>query len=246
MRNPRPVLLQLWTVRNELKTDFEGTIAELSRMGFDGVEPFNYPAVPAAGQAAVFRNNGLSVQAAHLPLPAGETLDQSLEAAAEFNVDWIVSGFGPDDFGSDAAISRTAERANEAAGNAAAAGYGFALHNHWWEFEGEPPVWERFLPLLDPAVKIELDTYWARVAGRDPVSLLGQLGSRAPLVHMKDGPALQAEPMLALGDGKLDVPAIARAAAADVLIIELDEFEGNMMDAVSRSLQYLREIEGHG
>ncbi len=243
-RPKRPVLLQLWTVRKELAADFEGTIARLAGMGLTGVEPFNNPAVPFLEQARIIRGAGLSLPAAHLPLPAGETLEKSLAAARALGVEWLVSGFGPEHFTSEGDIIRTAELANEAAENATAAGFGFALHNHWWEFGSEPPVWDTFLSRLDGSVKFELDTYWAQVAGQDPVRLLDRLGERVPLVHLKDGPAVKDEPMLALGDGVLDVDAIVAAASADWLIIELDEFAGDMLAAVSDSVAYLKRLQG--
>lgn len=240
-RQRRPVLLQLWTVREELSSDFEGTIARLAELGYDGVEPFNNPTVSPSEQARIIRAAGLEIPAAHLPLPQGEAAEASLAAADQLGVSWLVSGFGPEDFTEPERILRAAERANEAAANAESAGFGFALHNHWWEFEGDN--WEQFTSHLNPSVRFEIDTYWVKVAGPDPVRLLAQLGSRVPLVHLKDGPAVQGAPMLALGDGVMDVPALIARAEADYLIVELDEYDGVMLDAVQDSMKYLKNLQ---
>lgn len=241
-KQKRPVLLQLWTVREELSSDFEGTIHRLAEFGYAGVEPFNNPSVTPSEQARIIRDAGLHIPAAHLPLPQGDTAEASLAAADELGISWLVSGFGPEDFADPDSILRAAERANEAAANAQAAGFGFALHNHWWEFEGNN--WEQFTAHLSPTVRFEIDTYWVQVAGSDPVRLLAELGSRVPLVHLKDGPAVQGVPMLALGNGVMDVPALIGKAEADFLIVELDEYDGDMMEAVRDSMTYLKKLQG--
>ena len=122
-------------------------------------------------------------------------------------------------------------------------GLELGLHNHWWEMqpvEGHIP-YEMLQELVDPAVFFELDVYWAKTAGRDPVALVSELGKRAPLLHIKDGPATPAAPMTAVGDGSLDIAAIVQAAhdTADWLVVELDVAATNMMHAVERSYEYL-------
>jgi sugar phosphate isomerase/epimerase len=110
--------------------------------------------------------------------------------------------------------------------------------------EGALP-YQVLLAELDPAIFFELDTYWAQVAGRDPAAVLAELGSRAPLIHIKDGPATaaQSKPMVALGDGAVDIPAIVRAAAhAEWLVVELDEVAGDMDTAIERSFRYLSQL----
>lgn len=243
---PRRLHLQLWTVRTELAADFAGTVQRLAELGLDGVEPFNSQQLPFEQQAQLIRAAGLQIPAAHLPLPHGDRLEESLDAARALGVTWLVSGFGPEDFKDAQDVTRAAERANEASAAAAGAGFSFALHNHWWEFNSHPGVFESLLKQLNDDVHLELDTYWARVAGRDPVRLLTELAERIPLVHLKDGPAVQDKPMLALGDGDMDMPAILDAAARATWIIELDEYDGDMLVAVADSVRYLRAQERNG
>ncbi len=66
---------------------------------------------------------------------------------------------------------------------------------------------------LDPAIVFEVDTYWVKTAGQDPAAVVRDLGARAPLLHLKDGPAVNTtDPMVAVGSGSLDFPAIVRAS----------------------------------
>jgi hypothetical protein len=61
------------------------------------------------------------------------------------------------------------------------------------------------------------------------------------LLHIKDGPAVQGEPMVAAGEGSMDFPAIAQAAggATEWMIVELDACATDMLEAVEKSRRYL-------
>ena len=74
-------------------------------------------------------------------------------------------------------------------------------------------AYQRLLEQLDPAIFWELDTYWATVAGCDAPAVVRELGARAPLLHLKDGPATPDAVKQALGTGVIDVPAIIAASA---------------------------------
>ncbi|MBC8075825.1 MAG: sugar phosphate isomerase/epimerase, partial [Chloroflexales bacterium] len=195
--------------------------------------------------AQQLRALGLEVLAAHAALPLGAGQQSALELAATFGCRRIVWHGWPRDarYGSLDGIRALAEEYNAAAKVAAANGLELGLHNHWWEMEpveGRLP-YQLLLELLDPTIFFELDVYWAKTAGRDPVALIAELGTRAPLLHIKDGPATPAAPMTAVGDGVLDMPAIigATRASAEWLVVELDVCATNMLHAVERSYGYL-------
>ena len=73
------------------------------------------------------------------------------------------------------------------------------------------------------------------------------MGSRAPTLHIKDGPALKDEPMVPVGEGIMDFRRILRAAGDHVrwLIVELDYAAMDMLRAVELSYRYLVD-EGLG
>jgi sugar phosphate isomerase/epimerase len=94
---------------------------------------------------------------------------------------------------------------------------------------------------LNPAIFFEVDTYWVKTAGCNPADIVKEYGKRAPLLHIKDGPAVQKQPMTAVGDGVMDFAGIVQAAANNVqwLVVELDECATDMMQAVEKSVKYL-------
>ena len=119
------------------------------------------------------------------------------------------------------------------------AGFGFAYHNHDFEF-GEHGLWER---IVASGVDLEPDVGWLRVAGHDPATVLAELRERCPLVHAKDvRRTADGWEDVVVGEGELDWPAIAaaaEAAGATRLIVELDNPSADPVDDVARSLATL-------
>jgi sugar phosphate isomerase/epimerase len=94
---------------------------------------------------------------------------------------------------------------------------------------------------LDPTVFAELDMYWATLGGADPRQVIADLGDRLWVLHVKDGPCDAPEsPMVAVGSGTLDIPAIlASAPTAKWHVVELDRCATDMYTAIADSYAYL-------
>jgi sugar phosphate isomerase/epimerase len=248
-----PLALQIYTVRNELAKDFQGVIERVAGIGYAGVEVAGLPGDVTPEKAyRLFHGLGLQVCGAHLPLPLGDQKSKVLEIMQALSSKDLVCAYQPqENFASAEAIKGTAEKLNEAAQVAKDAGLRFSYHNHWWEYlpvDGVP-AYQTLLEHLSPDVNLEVDTYWVQTAGQDPAAVVRELGSRAPLLHLKDGPAVKGKPMTAVGEGVLDFPAIVSASrgAAEWLIVEMDECEGDTLEAVEQSYRYLVEKRlGHG
>jgi sugar phosphate isomerase/epimerase len=237
--------LQLYTVRDLLGRDLAGTLRRVADLGFAGVETaFFADEVATATAARELRALGVEVFAAHTPLPLGAAAAAVLRAADALGASRIVWHGWPRDprYGSLDGIRRLAAEFNEANAVAVAHGLAFAIHNHWWECEpvGETFAYRVLLAELDPAVGWELDAYWTAVAGLDPAATAAELGDRLGLLHLKDGPLRRHEPMVPLGEGMLDIPAVLAAApGAEWAVVELDEVAGDPLAAVGRSREYL-------
>lgn len=250
-----PIALQLYSVREQLAQDFEGTIRRVAQIGYAGVETAGFPEGVSPAQAkALFDELGLVVAASHAPMPLGDKRQEVLDLVATLGGKRLVCAFlPPADYDTLAKTVDLCARFNEAAEVAAEHGLRFGVHNHWWEFEPIAAtdvypyqIWQE---QLRPDVFIELDTYWAKVGGLDPVTALNVLGDRVQLLHVKDGPADEsASDMLAVGEGVMDYKAIIPAAAsAEWLVVELDRCATDMIVAVEKSFRYLTEEGlGHG
>ncbi|MCR9094223.1 MAG: sugar phosphate isomerase/epimerase [bacterium] len=260
---PRPLAVNLFSVRRQLIEDFAGTHARLAELGYVGVEPMIFGPVPlealpedmrvpfpeADRYRALLDELGLRVASLHAPLPEGETAQAVLDFAETIGTDQLVlASFmalpGAANAHADLDVLRQAiDRFGTAADRAAERGIALGFHNHHWEWEvrfEEGSAWDVFWAEVDDRVNAEVDTYWAQTAGEDPVAVLEALGPRARRVHLKDGSCVLGEPQVALGEGRVDVAACARAAVhADWHIVELDECASDVFEALRKSADHL-------
>ncbi len=246
----RPKLgLQLYTVRAALERDFEATMRRVAEIGFLGIETYALPAdVPLDRAARVLRDLGLRVIGMHVELPVGDRREAALRLADAYACDRVVDAGWPqgDKYKDVAATRRTVDVVNETAEFLAGRGLRFGLHNHWWEFEktdGIVPFYY-LLEHLDTRVFFEIDTYWAKTAGVDPARVIADFGARAPLLHVKDGPAVKGDASyrhVPAGAGVVDFPAIARAGGGNTewMIVEFDEFASDILEGIKGSYAYL-------
>ena len=185
-----PISIQLYTVREALAEDFTGTIKKIADIGFVGVETAGFPGTTPTAAKALFDELGLVVSGAHSPLPLGDKQNEVLDTMAALGTNRLISAFmPPDQYKTVAQIQQVCATLNEAHAVAVANGLTLGVHNHWWEFqqaEGRYPyhIW---LEELDPAIFFEVDTYWVQTAGLDATIVVQEFGSRAPLLHIKDG-----------------------------------------------------------
>jgi sugar phosphate isomerase/epimerase len=255
------ISVQLWTVRDELTADLDGTLAKLSSIGYNNVEAFGF-VTRAEELAAAFARHGIVSPTGHASLASGTenpfdasiavpTPDEVFAAAQTLGMTTVFDPFvAPDRWQNVEEIAKTAEALNAAAATGAGYGISVGYHNHNQEFEnkidGRFPL-EIFAELLDPAVSLELDLYWAAAGGADVVALLERLGDRVTALHVKDGTL---EPLPSLGAVPTDqVPAgegvVALAGALDVArhaqyaIVEFDSYPGDIWHGVQVGYEFL-------
>ena len=240
-----PVAIQLYTLRNEAKADFGGVLERLGRIGFAGVEPAGLHGMSTVEFLRRVEAAGMRVSSTHISLPIGDAANEVLDGAEAIGArDVVVAFLPPDRFQNADKIFITADQLNRASELAAARGMRLGYHNHNWEFSTQVdgrPAYSLLFEQLSPQVFAEVDVYWAQVGGCDPRQVVADLGTRARLLHMKDGPADSAKSaMTAAGAGAVDLPAVAAAAPyADWHIVELDRCETDMFEAVEASYRYL-------
>jgi sugar phosphate isomerase/epimerase len=239
------IALQLYSVREIINpVNFEEIVKQVAKMGYQGVETVGSKDISAKTAGKLFKELGLEVTSVHaFPPPVGKLFKEAHGVLKEFNCRQIVSGYGPDKFVNLSEIRRICEEVNACNELCRAYGVKLAIHNHAHEYipvEGVYP-YEVMLENIDPEVTFEVDTYWVTVAGVDPVGVLKEMGGRARLVHMKDGPGIKGQPNVAVGQGVVDVPAILKASegSAEWLIVEFDRCATDIMTAVEESYQYL-------
>ena len=239
-----PIALQLYTLRDLLAQDYEGTLRKVADMGYVGVETANMFGDSPTSAAKLFSELGLTVSSAHGALPLGDQKQEVIDTMSALNCKRLILPWQPPEkFKSLDGIKSICDLLNEGAAVAKANGFELGYHNHWFEYEpleNRIPI-DVMLEHLVPDVFLEVDAYWVQTGGQDPVEVIRRLGSRAPLLHIKDGPGQIEAPMTALGEGVVDIPGVVAAGAGSTewLIVELDHCATDMMEAVSKSYKYL-------
>jgi sugar phosphate isomerase/epimerase len=186
--------IQLYTVRDAMKKDFEGTIAKVAATGYKEVEFAGLYDRSPKDVRAIIDKNGLSSPSMHVPYNVVEKKwDETLETAHILGQNYIVCPWievpqrtAPDGW------QRAVALFNRAGESAQKAGIQFGYHNHSFEFETYPAIggkmaYDYMLAELDPKnVCMELDLCWITVAGKNPLAYFAKYPGRFPLVHVKD------------------------------------------------------------
>lgn len=239
------ISVQMYSVREALAADFQGTVARLVELGLTHAEPYHLleyrdELVQAREQHAI------DFPSAHQSFLGDVDFAEVLEAAQAVGVQYLVDPFwNPEDWTDAGRVRALAATLNERAAAAAGTGIRVGYHNHHFELasqlEGRSAL-ELFASELDPQVVLEIDTYWAAVGGADVPTLLGTLGEHVQLVHLKDGdlsedPAAQ----LPLGEGKMPLAQTLDASSQVAYgVIEFDDYAGDMFEGIAASISHLR------
>ena len=237
-----PPALQLYSVREQLATGRMPVLRRIAAFGYGAVEPYDVQTDPERLRADL-DEAGLAVCSVHAKA-LGEDADVLLRGTQAVGGGTVIVPWVPPERFADAdGIAALADELNEAAARAADLGLRFGYHNHEFELAslvGGRPGLEVLADALDPAVFLEVDTYWAAVGGQDVPELLGRLGDRVRYLHVKDGPVTKNDPMTAVGSGRMPVEEILAACpSAEWHVVELDRCATDMLTAVGDSLAWL-------
>ncbi|QDT01647.1 Inosose dehydratase [Rubripirellula lacrimiformis] len=258
--------LQLYTVRDQMKADAEGTIQAIAKAGYRQVELMSIDD-DAIKIAAIARDHGLMVHSAfmdfggitHPDRDGVISVDRTVEIAERIGLRHVVFGYiARDERDSVEKCQTIAENANRAAEKTRAAGMRMGYHNHSFEFAkldgGAKTAFDIFIERFDPQLMdFELDVFWVKIGGEDPIAMMKKLAGRITQVHLKDLKAdvgtindegqVPADAFQELGDGVIDMPAIMRLAkeiGVRECHVEQDQSPAPI-DSINQSIQFLNQ-----
>ena len=255
--------IQLYTLRNEIKKDTAGTIKAVVDAGYKQGEMYGFPNCDPMIAAA--KDSGLDLHSSHFEWdsvvnPKDEGLSdfmKTLEKAKEIGLTHLVVPYlhGKDRTTLDD-YKRVATNCNKAAAKAKEAGIQLAYHNHSFEFEpkgGGRTGFDVFVDEFAPEMQFELDVFWVKAGGLEPVDLIKKLSGRVSQLHLKDLkegvplPAYGGVPKDAfqeLGDGIIPMEPIIKAAkAAGVVHCHVEQDQSpDPIASIKQSMAYLRKL----
>ena len=194
-RLPFPIGLQLYSVRDLLPKDFDGTLHQLSEAGYKEVEAAGYFDKTAEEWKHAMDQAGLRCVSAHHPLPAlkGHE-DELIDYAHKIGLEFIICS-SPMHRDPAAKGKMTlddwhwvADEFNRIGQKVKTARMQFGYHNHTGEFEMEngKVFYDELVKNTDPGlVAFEMDCGWVWAAGKNPIEYLKKYPKRIQLFHVK-------------------------------------------------------------
>lgn len=235
--------LQLYSVRDVTESDLEGTLKKVAEIGYRYVEFAGFFGHSAEEVKAMLDRYGLIVSGTHSGL--GD-LDADFAGTVKYhktigNTNYIVPGAPT---WTAAELDETIEKINKYQPMLAAEGIRMAYHNHDGEFkpnaDGQIPHEEME---RRTNIDFQIDTFWAFVAGKDPVEVITRLKDRVHVIHLKDG--LRNGHGYALGEGEAPVAAV-RAKAIELgmhMVVESETLQPDGISEATRCINYLKSLE---
>lgn len=256
--------LQLYSVKDVLEKDLQGTIQQLGKIGYSEAESYpgdkgHYYGMEPKAFASMLRDAGITLVSSHVGSGsrAGKagawqqaTLLQNFpelaEKAAETGQKFITCSWmdeslrkTPDD------LKRTAELFNQTGEAAKKAGLQFAYHNHDFEFKkvGDVVLYDYMLANTDPdLVKYELDLFWVAAGGQDPLAYFTKYPNRFPLCHVKDMSKEDKTKNTEVGSGSINYQQVLKAAkdaGMQHYLVEQETFTRPSIESMRMSYNYL-------
>ncbi len=260
-----PLGLQLYSVRDLLPKDYEGTLHKIGELGYQEVEAAGFYGHDATQVNAALKNAGLKCPSAHYAWDALHPhVDEIIDFGGKIGLSYIVCAFpghkDPSVKSRDFTMDDwkwNAEQFNLVGEKVHKAGMHFAYHNHTMEFvkQGGVTPFEELMRLTDPSkVSIEMDCGWVMVGGGDPIAMLKKYPTRIAMLHVKDfkeipkGGSESTPPVAAeLGQGSIDYKPIFAAASKTHIkhvFVEQEEFDMPPFDALKIDATYMRDLKG--
>jgi sugar phosphate isomerase/epimerase len=231
--------VQLYTLRDALGRDLDGTLAALSQIGYRNVEPFqNQPFQHFGKTAAEFRavldRHQLAAPSAHVPIAAFRASpERVLDDAAALGHNWVAVPWLDEKERTVDGYKRVAAELSRWGRLARERKVGMAYHNHDFEFApiaggsgAQQTGWDILRAEADgDLVKYELDVYWATKAGKDALAMITGEPGRVVMIHAKDATAAPERKMVDVGAGTIDFARIireGRGAGVEGVFVEHD------------------------
>ena len=243
--------LELYSVRDAMHKDPEGTLAAVRAMGYSDVELLwsfgNFGRTTEQVRTALDRD-GLRAPSAHIsPIILFVGWERSLEIAHRLGHEYLIVPSFPEETRSLDDWREWADRFNAAGAVARRAGIWLAFHNepdHMTPIDGKVP-YDVFVERTDPkVVRLQLDVGNMVMGGGDPFAYLQRYRDRYWSFHLKDVVADRSHDTV-LGTGTVDFKRLL-AAIPDIdrkfCYVE-QEGQEDALGSAGKDCEFLKKLE---
>lgn len=246
--------VQLWSVKDEIKQDFEGTLDKLAKLGFQGVEfagEFGKYKADPAGLHAFLRKKGLQCAGAHMHVD--QLNDANFKATTEFYKTLGCNRLIISMDARGASKEGSAELAKELSAisvKLGAQGMKMGYHNHEQEMLGDKGQtnWDLLAKNTPKDFILQQDVGWTTYAGKDPIDFVNKYPGRTVTTHYKAKFVKGTSGTSIIGQDKTDWTGLTKAVRSvggtEWIIVEQEEYPNGMgqMEAVAASMRGLQGV----
>ena len=209
IKKSTPYGLILYTVRDDMNKDPEGTLEKVAAAGYEVVEAAGYSNGKLYGmKPTVFKRTvesfGMKLISSHT-MVNDKNVDQTIEDAVDAGLKYVVHPWM--ESGELDVFKKMAEDLNKYGEKFKKAGIRFGYHNHSFEFEEKDGMlpYDVLLNGTDPdLVMFELDLFWITKGGHDPWEYFAKYPGRFEIWHIKDMKGTGDKEMTEVGNGVID------------------------------------------
>jgi sugar phosphate isomerase/epimerase len=255
-KKPVAIGLQLYTLRNTIKTDARNHLEKIAAMGYKNLETFDYKDGNIFGMTYLEFGNlakslGMQVTSGHygLDIVSSPSWEKTVADAKAIGQSYMVLPWLKEELRTSIdSYKHIAGICNMAGQVANKYGIRMQYHNHDFEFntvEDQIP-YDVLLKELDPKyVGMELDIFWVYNAGKDPLQYFKKYPKRFEQWHVKDMSKTDKSKNANIGTGTIDwkkVFSSAKESGMKKFYVEQETYPGEPIDSVAEGIKYLKTI----
>ncbi len=258
--NAQKIGLQLYSLRNEFKKDVPGTLAQIHQFNIKLIEGGGTYGLPMKEYQQLLKKNKLKMVSIGTDF---NQLDKNPQAVVDnakaFGVKYVMCAWVPHKAGDFTMqeIDKAIEVFNRGGKLLAENGIKFCYHPHGYEFRPykEGTMFDYLASKTDPRyVNFEMDVFWVKQPGQDPVALLQKYPNRFLMMHLKDrAPGTKGnqegtapdETNVVLGKGDVGIAAIMAEARKNnkIKYYFIEDESPHAAMQIPQSLQYLETLK---
>jgi sugar phosphate isomerase/epimerase len=252
--SPVPVGLELYSVRDELKKDPEGTVRSVAQMGYQCVEfyapYFDWSEAQAKQMRKLLDDLGVRCYSTHNDEKyfSADNINRARDLNLILGTKYMVQAYSDPKPTLDA-WKAVADRLNTAAVTLEASGLKPGYHNHdaeWRPIDGIRPM-EVLAKNTKPTIMLQLDVGTCIEGGADPAAWIRANPGRIHSLHLKDwssDPAKGYKVLFGEGDAKWkDIFAAAESVGGvEYYLIEQEGSRFSELETARRCLQTYRNM----
>ncbi|MBM7703553.1 sugar phosphate isomerase/epimerase family protein [Metabacillus iocasae] len=245
--------IQLYSVKEAANKDFLGTVQRVGEMGYDAVQFAGFFNTNSNDLRRVLDNQNLKCGGSHVlfdTIESSELLKKEIEYNQVIGNNLIICAALPAQMrDSEEGYKRAAEQLNKAGELCKEQGLQLGYHNHSFEFvkiKDTTGFELLYNETSSELLKMELDCYWVKNAGYDPIDFINRYTDRCISLHIKDIKKLNDQHIsVEIGEGELNLSSILLSASKQqvkYLTVEQEHFILDPMVSAEKNIKSLRHL----